>query len=346
MKPERPRVRVAQYAPALGDVPANLERMLALTAQAERDGVDLLLFPELALTGYSLRDHVPECAVDLESREIRALAAASRKTSLAFGFVEETAEHLFFNSAAYVEAGRLVHVHRKVHLPTYGLFEEGRHFAAGDSVRAFDTRFGRLAMLVCEDVWHLPMPYLATLDGALAILVLSVSPTRGLGADGKAKNTLAWERMLLTYASSLTVFMMYANRVGFEDGVGFWGGSEIVSPSGEVILKAAYHEEDYPTAEVDFDLVRRERISTPLLRDERLSVVRAELDRILRKRQGAGAEPDREAIGERTPPVHGASSAEPSSAKKRSPAKRRSAANGRTAAKRPSETRARRRRSR
>lgn len=340
MKPDRPRVRVAQCAPALGDVPANLERMLALTAQAERDDVDLLLFPELALTGYSLRDHVPECALDLQSREIRALAAASRKTSLAFGFIEETAEHLFFNSAAYAEAGRLVHVHRKVHLPTYGLFEEGRHFAAGDSVRAFDTRFGRLAMLVCEDVWHLPMPYLATLDGALAILVLSVSPTRGLGADGKAKNTLAWERLLLTYASSLTVFMMYANRVGFEDGVGYWGGSEIVSPSGEVILKAAYHEEDYPTAEVDFDLVRRERISTPLLRDERLAVVRgagSHHPQAPGRRRGAGA---RDARRKGAVDAGASPTPEPPTTRKRSPARKRSSA------KRPKETRRRRRSSR
>ena len=304
MKPARPRVRVAQWSPALGDVPANLERMIALAKRAEQDGVDLLLFPELSLTGYGLRDHVSECAVRLDSPELRALADASKKTSIAFGFIEETSEHLFFNSAAYVEAGRLVHVHRKVHLPTYGLFEEGRHFAAGDSVRAFDTRFGRFAMLVCEDVWHLPMPYLAALDGALAILVLSVSPTRGIGADGKAKNMLAWEHMLLTYASSLTVFMMYANRVGFEDGVGFWGGSEIVSPAGEVIVKAAYHEEDHPTVEVDFELVRRERIDTPLLRDERLSVVRAELDRIFWKRRGEGASPERDVLpGDATRPA-------------------------------------------
>jgi predicted amidohydrolase len=265
--------------------------MLELISQAERDEVDLVLFPELSLTGYNLRDHVHECALDLQAPEMRKLAAATKRTSIAFGFVEETPEHLFYNSAAYMEGGKLVHVHRKVHLPTYGLFEEGRHFAAGDAVRGFDTRFGRMAMLVCEDVWHLPMPYLAALDGALAILVLSVSPTRGLGADGKAKNTMAWERMLLTYASSLTVFMMYANRVGFEEGLNFWGGSAIVSPAGDVIAKAAYHDEDYPTVEVDFDLVRRERIDTPLLRDERLSVVRGELERIFKKRRAASASP-------------------------------------------------------
>ena len=305
MNPAQPKVRVAQIPQALADVPSNLARMLEVVRQAEHDGVDLVLFPELSLTGYGLRDHVPECALDLEAPEIRALAAASDRTSIAFGFVEETPDHLFFNSAAYAEGGRILHVHRKVHLPTYGLFEEGRNFAAGDSVRAFETRFGRIAMLVCEDVWHLSMPYLAALDGALAVLVLSVSPTRGLGGDGKAKNMLAWERLLLTYASSLTVFMMYANRVGFEDGVGFWGGSSIVSPSGEVLVQGPYHEEAFPTAVVDLDEVRRERIRTPLLRDERLALVHAELERLLRKRRGEAEAPEPSPLDARPPRAGG-----------------------------------------
>ncbi|HET9886771.1 MAG TPA: nitrilase-related carbon-nitrogen hydrolase [bacterium] len=289
MNPARPLVRLAQFSPGLGDVPRNLEKMIAFLRDAERDGVDLVVFPELSLTGYTLKDLVPDCAIDLAAPEMHALREASRKISIAFGFVEETPDHLFFNSAAYLERGEILHVHRKVHLPTYGLFEEGRYFAAGDSVRSFNTRFGRLAMLVCEDIWHLPIPYLAALDGALAVLVLAASPTRAVTDEGKAKNTIAWERLLLTYASSLTVFMVYANRTGFEDGVGYWGGSEIVSPAGEVLLKGAYHEPDAPTGRIDFDLVRRERIHTPLLRDERLRVVMSELNRIMSARQHTSA---------------------------------------------------------
>jgi predicted amidohydrolase len=289
VKPGRPVVRIAQFAPKLGDVPANLDRMLQLAREAEQDGVDLLAFPELALTGYGLKDLTSECAVGLDSKEMRALKAASRKTSLAFGFVEETPAHLFFNSGAYVEGGEVVHVHRKIYLPTYGLFEEGRYFAAGDSVRAFPTRFGRFALLVCEDAWHVTLPYVAALDGALCVLTLACSPTRGVGDEGKAKSAVGWERMLATYASTLTVFIVYANRSGFEDGIGFWGGSAIVSPSGEAIAKGAYHEEDAPTATVDLDLVRRERIHTPLLRDERIPLVLAELERVLDARRDGGA---------------------------------------------------------
>ena len=289
MNAARPLVRMAQFSPGLGDVPRNLEKMIAFAREAEKDGVDLLVYPELSLTGYTLKDLVSDCAIDLASPEMHALREASRKVSLAFGFVEETPDHLFFNSAAYLERGEIVHVHRKVHLPTYGLFEEGRYFAAGDSVRSFNTRFGRLALLICEDIWHLPIPYLAALDGALAVLVLAASPTRAVTGEGKAKNTIAWERLLLTYASSLTIFMVYANRSGFEDGVGYWGGSEIVSPAGEVLLKGAYHEPDAPTGIIDFDHVRRERIHTPLLRDERLRVVMSELNRIMSARQHTSA---------------------------------------------------------
>ena len=289
MNAARPLVRMAQFSPGLGDVPRNLEKMIAFAREAEKDGVDLLVYPELSLTGYTLKDLVSDCAIDLSSPEMHALREASRKVSLAFGFVEETPDHLFFNSAAYLERGEIVHVHRKVHLPTYGLFEEGRYFAAGDSVRSFNTRFGRLALLICEDIWHLPIPYLAALDGALAVLVLAASPTRAVTGEGKAKNTIAWERLLLTYASSLTIFMVYANRSGFEDGVGYWGGSEIVSPAGEVLLKGAYHEPDAPTGIIDFDHVRRERIHTPLLRDERLRVVMSELNRIMSARQHTSA---------------------------------------------------------
>ena len=285
MSDTRPRIRCAQFAPTLADVSANLDRMLAMIGDAERDGVDLLVFPELALTGYALRDLVTECAVRLDSPEIRALRDASAKVSVAFGFVEETPEHLFFNSAAYVEGGRVLHVHRKVQLPTYGLFEEGRYFAAGESVRAFDTRFGRLGMLICEDAWHLTLPYLAAVDGATGLLFLVASPTRGVGEGGKAKNTESWERLLLTYAGALKVFVVFANRCGFDDGVGFWGGSRVVTPAGEIAVLGEYHEEAFPTAEMDLDQVRQERIQNPMHRDERIPLVIAELERAQRLRR-------------------------------------------------------------
>jgi predicted amidohydrolase len=288
MSDARPRIRCAQFAPALADVPANLERMLRIVRAAEKDGVDLVVFPELALTGYALRDLFTECSLSLDSPEIRALRDASAGVSIAFGFVEETPQHLFFNSAAYAERGKLLHVHRKVQLPTYGPFEEGRHFAAGESVRAFDTRFGRLAMLVCEDAWHLPLPYLAAMDGAAGLLLLVASPTRGVGEGGKAKNTESWERLLQTYASALKVFVVFANRTGFDDGMGFWGGSRLVTPAGDIAALGAYHGEDFPTAEIDLDQVRQERIQNPMHRDERLPLVIAELERLLRIRRGDG----------------------------------------------------------
>ncbi|NNE42708.1 MAG: carbon-nitrogen hydrolase [Gemmatimonadetes bacterium] len=283
---ERPRVRLVQMTPRLGDVPRNLDAMLEAVTQARADGVDLVVFPELALTGYALRDLAADCAIPRDAPEMDALREASTDVSIAFGFVEHTADHRFFNAGAYLEGGEILHVHRKTYLPTYGLFEEARHFAAGDRVRAFDTRFGRMAMLVCEDAWHLPLPYLAAMDGANTLLILASSPTRGVGKDGKAQNTEGWEQLLETYASSLTMFVAFANRAGFEDGVGFWGGSELVTPGGVVVAKGAYHENDAPTTEMDLDLVRQERIANPLLRDERIPLVISELTRILHDRRG------------------------------------------------------------
>jgi predicted amidohydrolase len=279
-------VRLEQMAPGLADVSRNLDAMLEACAGAASDGCDLIVFPELALTGYALRDLVPECAIPRDAPEMEALRKASREISIAFGFAEATAEHDCFNSAAYLEGGDLVHVHRKLQLPTYGLFEEGRYFASGNHVRAFDTRFGLLAMLVCDDAWHLPLPYLAALDGAQAVLFLASSPTRGVGAEGKAQNTDGWEQLLETYAMSLTVFVAFANRSGFEDGVGFWGGSALVTPEGRVAVKGAYHETDRPTGTMDLDLVRQVRVDNPMLRDERIPLVISELERIQRRRAG------------------------------------------------------------
>lgn len=287
---EQPTIRVHQFAPKLGDVPANLETMLAAADRAAQDGVDLLVFPELALSGYTLEDHVNEVALRPNSPEMGRLKEASKHVALSFGFAEESSEHAFYNSGAYLEDGEIKHIHRKVYLPTYGLFEEGRYFGAGDSIRSFDSKFGRIAVLVCEDVWHLTVPYLAALDGARMILAVASGPLRGLDRQGEAKSSIAWERLLLTYSSSLAMFIVFANRVGFEDGVEFWGGSQILDPGGSVIAEAKDHEADELTARIDLDHVRRERIQTPLLRDERLSLVIRELQRTLERRE-RGADP-------------------------------------------------------
>ena len=281
------RIAVGQINPRLGDLKANLALYEERIGHAADDKTQLLLFPELSLTGYMLRDTVPEVALTLDAPEIKHLMALSRKLSFVAGLVEESADHRFFNSAVYFEDGEIRHVHRKVYLPTYGMFDEQRYFARGDRVRAFDSKFGRMALLICEDLWHPSTIYLAALDGALAVLCPSASPLRGIvDEQSQDDNARYWEMLNRVFAETYSLFIVYGNRCGFEDGVGFWGGSEIVDPFGQRLAKARYYDEDFIAVDAGFGAVRRKRTMSPLLRDEDLDLTINELMRI-RERPGA-----------------------------------------------------------
>jgi predicted amidohydrolase len=289
------RVAIAQINPRLGDLQSNLALYEEKIRQGVKEGADLLLFPELSLTGYFLRDMVPNVALRLSSREIGALRKLSQEIPFVAGLVEESSDYRFFNAAVYFEAGEIRHVHRKVYLPTYGMFDEQRYFARGDRLRAFDSKFGRMALLVCEDLWHPSTAYLAALDGALAILCPSTSPLRGI-TEGQPQddNARYWELINRTYAETFGLFMIYGNRVGFEDGVGFWGGSEIVDPFGQRITKAKYYDEDFIVGEVALEAVRRKRTMAPLLRDEDMDLTINELMRIRGRPSEQGLKGSRE----------------------------------------------------
>jgi predicted amidohydrolase len=275
------RIAIAQINPKLGDLPANLALYEEKIRQGVQERADLLLFPELSLTGYFLRDTVPSVALTSKSADMKALKQLSRELPFVGGLVEESADHRFFNSAIYFEDGEIRHVHRKVYLPTYGMFDEQRYFARGDRVRAFDSKFGRLTMLICEDLWHPSTIYLAALDGALAVLCPSASPLRGIvDAQAQDDNARYWEMINRAYAETYSLFMIYGNRCGFEDGVGFWGGSEIIDPFGERLAKADYYDEGFLVTEISMESVRRKRTMSPLLRDEDLDLTINELMRI------------------------------------------------------------------
>lgn len=274
-------VAAGQIGPRLGDVAANLELVEKTIADARGAGADLVVLPELCLTGYMLRDMVSTVALRLDSPELRRVRALSRKIAVVLGLVEETRSFRFHNSAVFFDRGEIVAVHRKVYLPTYGMFDEQRYFARGSEVRAFDTRFGRAAMLVCEDLWHPSTAYLAALDDALLILCPSASPLRGLSEGHEQDdNARYWEMINRFYATTFAVSLVYSNRVGFEDGVGFWGGSEILDAAGEHIAKARYYEPDLAVGEIEPKVARRRRIAAPLLRDEDVDLTINELLRI------------------------------------------------------------------
>ncbi|RPI32209.1 MAG: carbon-nitrogen hydrolase [Chloroflexota bacterium] len=274
---------LAQINTRLGDVEANLEKHLAIAKEAHLSGADLLLFPELSLTGYVLQDLASAVAHSPTTEDpiFRPLLEASQDLDMLVGFVEEDQRHRFYIAAAYLSKGKVVHVHHKVYLPTYGLFDEGRFFAWGDEIRAFDTRFGRVGVLICEDFWHASPPYLLWLDGADLLLFASASPGRGLRNEPQLESARWVEHINRAYASLFTSFVAHSNRVGYEDGLHFWGGSTVFDPNGELVVKGPYHEEALTLAEIDLNQLHRTRARLPLLRDERTGLVMREMSRIL-----------------------------------------------------------------
>jgi len=277
------KIGLAQIYPTLGDLEANLRKHLEVIEDAVARGADLIVFPELSLTGYVLQDLTYEVAIRLEPEHpvLQPLLKASLQADLVVGFVEVDERGRYYTAGAYLSGGRLIHRHRKVYLPTYGMFDEGRDMAPGDQVRAFDTRFGRFGLLICEDFWHISPPYLLWLDGAEVLIFTSASPGRGLGIPGKLGSARWVELVNQAYASLFTVFVIHVNRAGFEDGQNFWGGSTIFDPNGDLVVQGPYFDEALILASIDLDQIRRTRIRLPLLRDERPALVLRELQRIL-----------------------------------------------------------------
>ena len=284
MRDGRLSVALAQIDPALGDRGRNLERHREWVKRAADAGAKLLVFPELSLTGYFLKDLVPESAIQLDSKEMRDLAALSAELDVVLGTVIESPDHRYFNASLYFSQGELVHVHRKVYLPTYGMFDEQRYFAPGDRFRSFATPFGRAGILVCEDIWHLPSAYILSLQGVDMIICPSSSPGRGVTTDERLGTAESYRLVCRTYAQFLTTFFLYCNRVGFEDGANFWGGSMVIGPNGDIIAQHEDAEEALVVATIDLAEVRRERLANPLLRDERIELTINELRRVWHER--------------------------------------------------------------
>jgi NAD+ synthase (glutamine-hydrolysing) len=276
---------LAQINTTLGKVQINLDKHLTIAKQAVQDGVDILVFPELSLTGYVLQDLVPavSCRANIDDPIFKYLLDASRSVDMVVGFVDEDTRHRFYVASAYLSQGKVAHVHHKLYLPTYGLFDEGRFYAPGNSVRAFDTRFGRFGMLICEDFWHASPPYLLWQDGADMLLLSSAAPGRGLNNEPKLETSTWVELINKAYASLFTTFVAHANRSGFEDGLNFMGGSTIFDPNGKLLCQAPYFEESVTKAEIDLNQLNRTRARLPLLRDERPELLLHELERILNK---------------------------------------------------------------
>lgn len=280
------RIALAQIAPKLGDLDENLALHAGLAREAKRAGARVVVFPELSLTGYLLRDQVPEVALRPGSREFSKVARLSRDVDVVLGFVEEAPGHLYHNSTAYLSSGKVLHLHRKVYLPTYGLFEEGRDFARGDRIRSFGLPIGRAGLLVCEDCWHPACAWILAQQGMDILFAVSSGPTRGARPGKGITSVAVWRELLCTTARLQTCFVVYVNRVGYEDGLNFGGGSIAFDPFGRVLAALPALEPAFAVVDLDAEVLRRARVSYPLLRDEDLDLASREIERIRRARYG------------------------------------------------------------
>lgn len=288
MESEAVLIAVAQVSPKLAELDANLQLHLKNVEYAREAGAQVVVFPELSLTGYSIKDLTADLAQQVgRSKTLKGLEEASRGISIVAGFVEEGGEgeeYIYYNSAAYFESGKLKAVHRKVYLPTYGMFDEERYFSPGNTIRAFGTKYGRCAILICEDYWHPSSVYLAAQDGAVTHLYLANAPLRGMMLQDEITSTGISEQMARISSQLYGVYTVYANRVGYEDGVAFAGCSRVISPTGDLVAVADHREEELLLAEIVPEQVRRARVFFPLMGDEKLDMVHRELTRIINKR--------------------------------------------------------------
>ena len=241
---------LVQFKPRKGDVAANLAMMREVFRTLASDGhpaPDLIVFPEAAMTGYFLEGAVYELAFTAEKVAVRIdeqwrASGARGACDVVAGFYENV-EGTFHNSAIYVRCGepggpRIVHVHRKMFLPTYGVFDEERFLTRGRRLATFPTPFGSAAILICEDAWHAIMPTVAALKGARMLIIPSASPGRGLCGDNELESNSRWKAILSSAAAEHGVYVLYAGLVGFEGGKGMSGGTCAFSPRGDLLRTA------------------------------------------------------------------------------------------------------------
>lgn len=258
------QLALAQISSRREDKEQNLHKIEALTIKAKEHGADLVIFPELSLTGYVVKDQIYELAETIPGPTTEKIVALSKKTGvhIIYGMpeVSEKSKATIFNTSVLVGPKGLIGKYRKMYLPTHSVFEEKRYFRPGYQTAAFDTAIGKIGLCICYDVFFPEVIRLSRLQGAQLIVCISASP---------AVRKSYFEILTSARALENTAFLAYVNLVGVEDGLQFWGGSRLISPTGDIIAKAKYDEEDFVICEVDFtDLISAETF-IPTLRDLR-----------------------------------------------------------------------------
>lgn len=273
------RVAVAQIDIAPRDVSRNLDKHLEVIAEARQGGADLLVFPELSLTGYRLGADSYRLGMTIHAEPLSQLASAAGDMHVVVGFVEEAFAAQFFNTSAVLHEGRVLHVHRKLNLATYGDMDEGKFFAEGRYVETFPLPGPyRATVLICSDMWNPGLVHLAALHGATLLLAPTNSSLDAISGDTSKPGR--WDIFLRHYATIYGMPIAFANRIGVEEGFSFWGGSRIFDAFGNVCAHADNDEEALLIAEIDYEDVRRARYELPTVRDSNLSLIQREIQRL------------------------------------------------------------------
>jgi len=307
------RVAVYQTFPKLREIKANLEDITEKIQEGKSKGAQLIVFPELAMTGYFVGHKYHEAALRLDSPEIKQLVEATKDTAAVVGFIEESPSMNFYNSALVAVNGRLLHAYRKLNLPNYGVFEERKFFSPGKQIPVFSLCDFNIAVFICNDLWHPSLPYLGVVQKADIFVTILNSSQGSMGTE--FSNIESWEIINKFYSRIFGIYNICANRVGEETSEDrgvlpagapdeeawdeeeeesgllktyrFWGGSELINPFGQRIAKAAYHKPDAIFGDLSRDLLRKKKILLPYLRNDDPFFTHRELSRILYGKKGA-----------------------------------------------------------
>ena len=273
------RITLAQVAGELGELDSNLARAAEIVRLAAAERSELVVFPELFLTGYALGRVDEDVSMSADDERLTRLGSMTPHTDVLIGLYEDGLGVHNYNSAAYYDANGLVHSHRKLYLPTYDVFEERKHFSPGQSMRAYDTRHGRMATLICNDAWQPHLAFLAVQDGARVLLVPTNSSQSRF--PERYDSQTYWRDITVFYARMFQCYVVFCNRVGEEgEHLRFWGGSHVVDPWGEIVCSLPEDEESIVTTEINLANVRKRRREVPLVREARLGLLAREASRL------------------------------------------------------------------
>ena len=301
------RVAICQTEPVLLDLGTNLDMVITHIQYCKEKGADLVVFPELALTGYFVGLEYHKVALRMDSPEIRRLAAATKGTAAVVGFIEESLSMNFYNSALVAVDGSILFAYRKLNLPNYGVFEERKFFAGGKHVRVFKLHDFNVSVFICNDLWHPSLPYIGITQKADMFITIFNSSQGSMGSE--FSNIESWEIINKFYSRVFGIYNICANRVGeespenrrditqkdealkstpevfllpeIEKKYRFWGGSSIINPFGQENYKAKRYEPDIIMGEISKDFIRRKKLLLPYLRNDDPYFTHRELDRIL-----------------------------------------------------------------